>query len=111
MGLDTRVRVGIIGAGNMGQEHARAFASVDGAHLVGVCSRTRSSADALAARFAIATVCDSVAELFDRAKPDIVVVAVPELAMSPVSRACFAFPWLVLLEKPAGYCLSEAQAI
>jgi predicted dehydrogenase len=39
------------------------------------------------------------------------VVTVFELAMNAVSRACFEFPWVVLMEKPPGYNLADAEAI
>jgi len=39
------------------------------------------------------------------------VVAVPELAANAVGRACIGFPWTVLLEKPPGYNLRDAEDI
>jgi len=36
---------------------------------------------------------------------------VPELAMNAVSRNCFEYPWTVLLEKPVGYNLCDAEEI
>ncbi|MGH9577263.1 MAG: hypothetical protein ACRD3R_07480, partial [Terriglobales bacterium] len=34
-----------------------------------------------------------------------------EMAMNAVARACFAFPWKLLLEKPPGYNLADAEEI
>jgi len=36
---------------------------------------------------------------------------VPELAMNTVSRACFEYPWTILLEKPAGCNFADAEDI
>ena len=101
----------IVGAGNMAREHIRAFADVPGVTIAGIHSRTRSRADTLAAEYGVPGVYDSVAELYEKTRADLVVVTVPETAMNPVSRTCFEFPWTVLLEKPPGLNLPDAQEI
>jgi predicted dehydrogenase len=105
------VSVAIVGAGAMGREHARAFSAVAGVTLVGLTSRTRARADALAQEMGIPVVADSVDELHASVSADLVVVAVPELAANAVARSVFAHPWAVLLEKPAGYDLADAEDI
>jgi predicted dehydrogenase len=105
------VRVAIVGAGNMAREHARALASLDNVRLVGIYSRTADRAQALASEFGIAGVYGTVAELFEQSRAELVVVTVTERAMADVSRACFEFPWTVLLEKPAGYYMADAEGI
>jgi len=95
----------------MAREHIRAFADVPGVTITGIYSRTRSPAEALAREYRIPIVCNSVSELYEKTKADLVVVAVVETAMNPVSRACFEFPWTVLLEKPPGYNLEDSQEI
>jgi predicted dehydrogenase len=111
MNAVTPCRVAFVGAGSMAREHIRAFADVPGVVLAGMHSRTRARADALASELGVALVCDSIEELYDRTRADLVVVSVPELSANDVSRRCFAFPWTALLEKPAGYDLADAQAI
>ncbi len=107
----TKVKVAIIGAGNMAREHAKAFADIPGVTLAGIHSRTRSRAESLAKEFNILSVCDSIEELYDKTCADLVVITVFELSMRPVSEACFAYPWTLLLEKPAGYNMQDAGAI
>lgn len=104
-------RVAFVGAGGMTREHARAFADVPGVTLAGIHSRTRARAEALAGEFAISVVADSVAELHARAKADLVVVSVPELSANGVAKACFEHAWTVLLEKPAGLDIADAEDI
>ena len=112
MGLtDATCTVAIVGAGSMAREHIPAFADVPGATVAGIHSRTRSRAEELASSNDIPSVCDSVAELYEATQAELVVVAVSETATSPVSRACFEFPWTVLLEKPPGLDMSEAEEI
>jgi predicted dehydrogenase len=104
-------KVAIVGAGSMAREHIRAFSDVPGVKIAGITSRTRAKAEALAAEFKIPNVCDSVDELYERTKAELVVVTVFELAMQPVSHACFKHPWAALLEKPAGYTVAIAESI
>jgi predicted dehydrogenase len=104
-------RVAIVGAGYMAREHIRAFQDVPGVQIVGIHSRTRVQAEEMASQFNIPIICNSVSELYDITQADLVVVTVPELAMNAVSRVCFEYPWTILLEKPAGYNLSDAEDI
>ncbi len=104
-------KVAIVGAGSMAREHIRAFANVPGVTIAGLHSRTRSRAESLAFEFRIPGVYDSVNELYEGTLADLVVVTVSETAMNPVSRACFEFPWTVLLEKPAGFNVDDAEDI
>jgi predicted dehydrogenase len=106
-----RCAVAFVGAGAMAAEHARAFAAVPGVELVGIHSRTRARAKHLAREAGIAGVFDSIAELHERTQADLVVVAVPAIAMKDVALECLARPWTVLLEKPAGLGVAEAEEI
>lgn len=103
-------KVAIVGAGYMAQEHAKAFASLPEVEIVGVCSRTRARAEALAATYG-AAVYDSVEVMYSATSADAVVVAVNELSMKDVCLACFQYPWLCFLEKPVGIDLKEAESI
>jgi predicted dehydrogenase len=103
-------KIAVVGAGYMALEHAKAFASLPSVEIVGVCGRTRSRAEALAATCGI-HVYDSVDAMYRDTHADAVVVAVNELSMHDVCVACFEHPWLCLLEKPVGIDLAQAQAI
>lgn len=105
------MKVAIVGAGNMALAHTEAFNALEGVSVVGITSRTRSKAEALAADKGIEAVYDSVEELYTKTEADIVVVTVPELAAESVAKEAFKYPWAVLLEKPAGYDLQNAEAI
>lgn len=105
------VKVAFVGAGYMATEHAKAFADLPGVSLVGIFSRTRARAEQLADAYPGMVVCDSIPELYQRTQADLVVVTVREMSMNSVAGECFAFPWTVLLEKPAGYDLNDANSI
>lgn len=104
-------KVAIVGAGYMSREHIRAFQDVPGVEIVGIHSRTKSRAEAMAKEFCIPRVCDSVADLFKETAADLVVVSVPELSANEVCCACFDYPWTALIEKPVGYNVADAEAI
>jgi predicted dehydrogenase len=106
----TRVGIAIIGAGYMAQQHARAFASLPSVEIAGVCGRTRSRAEDLAAMYG-AKVYDTVDSLYEATKADVVVIAVNELSMPDVCFAAFRYPWLCLLEKPVGVDLPASESI
>lgn len=105
------MKVAFIGAGYMAQEHVRAFAGLPSVELAGIHSRSPGRAEALAAEAGIARVCASIDALYEETRADLVVVTVPELSANAVARACFRHPWTVLLEKPAGYDLADAEDI
>src|SRR3546814_10789651 len=93
--------VAIVGAGNMAREHIKAFSARPGVRVAGIHSLTRSRAEVLSAEFGIAMVSDDIDALWQATRADLVVVAVPELALNAVAKAVFARDWAVLLEKPA----------
>lgn len=95
----------------MAGQHIAAFSALDGVEVAGISSRTRARAQELADRCRIRTVADTIDELYEQTAAQLVVVAVPELAANAVAQACFRHPWAVLLEKPAGYDLADAESI
>ncbi|HEV7346646.1 MAG TPA: Gfo/Idh/MocA family oxidoreductase [Devosia sp.] len=106
----TKIKVAFVGAGYMTTEHIKAFASLPDVTIAGIFSRSADRAALLAAPHG-AIVAASVDDLYARTQADLVVVSVPELAMAAIAGQCFLHPWQVLLEKPAGYNLPDAQRI
>ena len=109
--MSSPCKVAFVGAGAMTREHARAFRDVPGVQLCGLHSRTRARAEMLAADLGIPVVADSVEALRARTQADLVVVSVPELSANAVAKACFEHEWAVLMEKPAGYDVADAEDI
>ncbi|QXH48310.1 Gfo/Idh/MocA family oxidoreductase [Pseudomonas xanthosomatis] len=109
--MTKKVKVAIVGAGYMASEHLKAFEATGEAQVVGITSRTRERAQALVADHEGIEVFDSLEVMYEKTRADIVVVTVTELHMADVAKRCFEFPWLVLLEKPAGYNLADARDI
>ena len=109
--IQTTCKVAIIGAGGMARQHILAFQDVPGVSVVGITSRTRSRAEALAGELGVPGVYGSISELYEKTTADLVVVSVPELSANEVCKACFEYPWTSLIEKPAGYNVADAEEI
>jgi predicted dehydrogenase len=104
-------RVAFVGGGAMAREHIRAFADIPGASLAGIANRTESKASALATEFGLPFVTSGIDRLYEETKADVVQVSVYETAILPVMRQVLAHPWTVLMEKPVGLNVAEAEAI
>lgn len=105
------ISVAIIGSGYMAQEHAKAFQDIPEVWCKGVFSRTIDHTHTFAKDRNIPEVAKSIDELYEKTKADLVIIAVPELAINAVTDEVFKYPWTVFMEKPPGYNLSDAEAI
>jgi len=103
-------KIALVGAGSMAQEHAKAFSSLGAVDIVGVCGRTPSRAQALAATYG-ARAFDDIGVMYEATSADAVVVAVNEMSMRAVYPACFRHAWLCLVEKPVGVDFDQARDI
>ena len=92
------LRVGVVGVGVMGSNHARVFAGLPGAKLVGVADPDRKQADFVARTFGCAAVAD-VDELLEL-DVDAVTIAAPTHLHRDIALACIARGVHVLVEKP-----------
>ena len=91
-----RLRVGVVGVGNMGRHHARVYSELPGAHLVGVSDADGERARSVAAEYGT--------DAYDRDRllsaVDAVSVAVPTRYHAEVVTAALDAGVSVLVEKP-----------
>lgn len=112
MGITKMVKkIALIGAGYTAQEHAKAFVDIEDVQLVGVFSRTRQRAEALAQTYGIAGVYDSIDALYHQTHADAVIVTVNEPAMLETCLACLHYDWTLLVEKPPGLYVAQAETL
>lgn len=107
----SKVKIGIIGAGNIAGEHLKVIRDIDGLSVVGITSRTRFKAEALAAEFNIPSVCDSIEELVDRCQPDGLLVLVSAKMIFSVTRDIIPLKIPLFIEKPPGLCPDETLSL
>jgi myo-inositol 2-dehydrogenase / D-chiro-inositol 1-dehydrogenase len=106
------LRIGIIGAGIMGADHARIFAEeVPGTSLQVICdadqARAKLAADANGAK---SVTSDPYAVINDKTV-DAVVIAAPDQFHAPLTLACIAAGKPVLCEKPLSQDSQECLAV
>ena len=101
-------RAGVIGVGHLGQHHARLYASLPGAQLVGVFDQSVERAQLVADRHG-ARVFRTVDELL--AQVDVVSVAVPTSGHYAVAKSCLQAGKHLLVEKPIAVMPGEAQEL
>jgi predicted dehydrogenase len=103
-----RLRVGLVGAGWIGADHAAVLGRLDGVELAAVCDVDRERADALASG---ASVYERWDELLDREQPDALWVCTPPLLHREVAVGALEQGIPVYLEKPIARTLDDAEAI
>ena len=111
---DGPVRVGVVGTGAFGRNHARVYRDLQGdsalkAKLVGVADADLACAKSVASEFR-ARAFGSVAELV-ASGVDAVSVAVPTIAHLAIARELMEAGVDVLIEKPVTSTLAEADEI
>jgi predicted dehydrogenase len=103
---ESRVRVGVVGVGALGQHHARVYSELPEAELVGVHDRDLARAREVAGRFGCApfeTLQDLVAAVAA------VSVAVPTVDHHAVGRVVLEAGRDLLMEKPIALRLDQAD--
>lgn len=99
-------RVGVIGVGHLGQHHARLYAALPQASLVGVVDARPEQAKSIAERYGTTVFSDLGALLKE---VHAVSVAVPTSDHYAVTKACLAAGVHVLVEKPIAADPREAH--
>src|SRR2546427_12277748 len=101
-----KIRVGVIGVGSLGQHHARVFAELAGARLVGVADVDRPRAIAIAGRHGCRAGTD-----YHELLPDVEAVSVvtPTLLHHVIARTCLAAGRHVLGEKRLAARVPDAR--
>lgn len=106
------VRIGVIGAGLMGADHARIVAEeLSGARLQVVCDRDGKRARQVADACGAAHVAADPEEVIGRPDVDAVIVASPDFTHAPLSTACIGAGKKVLCEKPLSQSSAECVEV
>jgi predicted dehydrogenase len=103
------LRVGVVGVGVMGSNHARVFAGLPGTELVGVADPDRKQADYVARTLGCVAVSD-VNELLER-DVDAITIAAPTHLHRDIALACIARSVHVMVEKPIASSVEEGREI
>jgi UDP-N-acetylglucosamine 3-dehydrogenase len=105
-----RLKVAVIGVGSMGRNHARVYAEMPEARLVGLADMNEQAAGEVSKRFGVTAYTD-YCELLDKQRPDAVTIAVPtvdhlEIALAVIERGIH-----LLIEKPIAFNMEQGRQI
>lgn len=106
--MSRRIRVGVIGVGNMGSNHARVYSMLRDADLIGVTDIDAVRCARVASAYGVKAFA-GVAELLSAV--DAISVAVPTAAHTAVATQCLAEGRHVLVEKPISADLVGARSL
>ena len=105
------VRVLVVGLGNMGLSHARAYKSIEGFEIAGLCSRDVGARPEIAAEFPGVPLFGDYATALSAAKPDAVSINTWPDTHAAFARSALAANAHVFIEKPLAQTVTEAQEI
>jgi len=109
IGAERALRVGVVGVGIMGSNHARVFAGLPGTELVGVADPDRKQAEFVANTLGCNAV-DDVESLL-ALDLDAVTVAAPTHLHRDIALTCIARGVHVMVEKPVASTVEEGREI
>jgi myo-inositol 2-dehydrogenase/D-chiro-inositol 1-dehydrogenase len=106
------IRIGLIGAGVMGADHARTiFSSGGGAELAAIHDQDGDRAKTVAKSCGDAPVLDTAEQLIADPGVDAVLIASPDATHAPLAIRCIAAGKPALVEKPLAASLEECRAV
>jgi len=112
MGLTEKIRIGVIGAGNIGSVHIKEFQKFQQeCEVVAITDIQLPFAKAKANEFGIPAVFNTFDELIHHPEIDVVIIAVPNQYHAPLAIQSLTAGKHVLLEKPMGINADAARQI
>lgn len=106
-----KIKIGVIGAGQVTRLHLDVIKDIDGLEAVGITSRTMEKAKQVSVDYDIPICSQDMAGLIKTAKPDALMVVVPADQMFSVVSAAILHGVPVFLEKPPGLAPDETKIL
>ncbi|MCC6888599.1 MAG: Gfo/Idh/MocA family oxidoreductase [Hyphomicrobiales bacterium] len=108
-GADQSLRVGVVGVGVMGSNHARVFADLPGVTLIGIADPDQRQREMVVRALGCAAFADLDALL--QAGVDAVTIAAPTHLHRDLALACIGRGVHLMVEKPIASTVDEGRAI
>jgi len=109
--MSSKIRVLVVGLGNMGISHARAYQAIEGFEIAGLCSRKVKDRADIAAEFPGVPLYEDYTAALATAKPDAVSINTWPDTHAAYAKQAFAAGCHVFLEKPIAETVKEAEAV
>ncbi|HTH01360.1 MAG TPA: Gfo/Idh/MocA family oxidoreductase [Vicinamibacterales bacterium] len=104
------MKVGILGAGNISDTHARAALGIPGVEIVAVCGTNREKAERMAAKYG-GTAYDNLNRFLDHRPLDIVAIGTPSGVHAEQAVAAIERGLHVLCEKPLDVTTKKVDSV
>jgi len=103
------LKIGVVGVGVMGSNHARVLSGIPGVHLVGIADPDRKQRDFVARTLG----CDAFADIDGllRCRPAAITIAAPTHLHHDLALQCISRGIHLLVEKPIAPTVEEGHAI
>ncbi len=105
------LRIGIVGAGIMGDMHGRVFARQPDCQVAAVCDPVLEKAQALAGKLGVPAAFGACETMLAAAPVDVVSICTPDFAHAAPAIAAIEAGKHVLVEKPLAVTVADAEAI
>lgn len=106
-----RIGCAVIGAGVMGELHARIYAGSPGTELIGVCDLNKSRAQEIARAYGARIYETDYKKLLERTDVKVVSVVTPDFAHTEIARDSAKAGKHILVEKPLATLVNECEEI
>ena len=107
---ESKLRVGVVGVGNMGGNHLRVYSEIPSAHVVSISDVDPNLVQALASKYGVNAYSD-FRKMLTSESIEAVSVCVPTFAHYEVTKECIDRGVHVLLEKPIADSTEHASAL
>ena len=105
------IGVGVIGAGLLGDVHARVYQRLSGIDLIAICDLDEDRARTVSNKYGVSTHYTNYQALLNNADIQAVSIATPDFAHAEIAIAAAQAGKHILCEKPLATTVEAAQAI
>jgi len=106
-----KIKILLIGTGNIAKEHHRAFSCFDDFEFVGVVARNKKKMSKFANDLKISYFSNNLEEAHKKLKPDLVIVATSIINTYKVCLKLINFNSVIFVEKPLGFNFFETKKL
>ncbi len=109
--MSKKLRVIVIGCGNMGSSHARSYHKLEGFDLVGLVDMFPANREKLAQELGGVAQFDSLEKALSELKPDVAAICTYPDSHAALARQCVEAGVHLFVEKPVATTVAEAEEI
>ena len=107
----SKIKIGIIGAGNIADQHLKVINHMDSVDVCGISTRTKSKAEDLSKIYDISNIYDDIEELIIKQKPDGIMILVSADQIFAVAKKLIPYQIPLFIEKPPGISCDETKTL